>query len=224
MTVLAAPVSIAALLERANALAGITLADLAQQCELTLPKDFQTHKGWLGQLLEAALGAATTAGAGPDFPELQVELKTVPVNSKGQPIESTFVCAVPAKLELHWHQSLVWRKLQRVLWIPIGSAKTIPERQVGQAILWQPTVEQEQLLQQDWEELMEMLALGYAEQLTARYGEVLQIRPKAAHARVLQTAFDAEGESIMIVPRGFYLRPHFTAQIISTHIPVIPEK
>jgi len=45
--------------------------------------------------------------------------------------------------------------------------------------LWSPTIVQEQQLRQDWEELMELIALGKIEQITARLGQYLQLRPQS---------------------------------------------
>ncbi len=202
------------LLSRADALSGLTLQQLADQLGVTLPINFQHHKGWLGQLLELALGASAGSAAAPDFTMLDIELKTIPINANGKPAESTFVCAVPRKIAVHWHDSLVWCKLKKVLWLPIDASVEIPKRKIHQAILWQPNQAQEALLQQDWQELTEMLSFGQADQLTAKHGEVLQVRPKAANSRVLKKTIDQHGEDALIVPRGFYLRPSFTAQII----------
>jgi DNA mismatch repair protein MutH len=210
-----APNSETALLQQATKLNGLTLQQLSNQLDVILPSDFQHHKGWLGQLIELALGATAGSSAEPDFPALGIELKTIPLNQQGKPLESTFVCAVPSLVALHWRDSLVWKKLKKVLWLPIYDAETIPERKIGRALLWQPTAEQEQALQQDWEELTDMLLMGGAEQLTAKHGEVLQIRPKAANASVLQQAIDSLGNSTKIVPKGFYLRPSFTHTLLT---------
>ena len=68
---------------------------------------------------------------------------------------------------------------------------------------------------------MEMLALGYGQNLSAKFGTYLHIRPKAANSKVLIDYITQDGISTKIVPKGFYLRPSFTQQILTT---VIPEK
>ena len=45
-------------------------------------------------------------------------------------------------------------------------------------------------------------------------GEYLQIRPKAANGKVLCSCFDAEGNKVKTLPRGFYLRSTFTKTIL----------
>ena len=68
--------------------------------------------------------------------------------------------------------------------IPIG------ERRIGMPLLWSPNEEEERLLRQDWEELMDMIVLGEVEQISARHGQVLQLRPKAANNKALTRAIE----------------------------------
>jgi len=206
------------LLTRANALSGYTLGELAQIAGVKVPANFKTEKGWSGQLIELMLGA--TAGSTPqqDFPELGIELKTIPVNSLGQPLETTYVCYAPLTglTGVTWERSNVRNKLAEVLWLPIQGDREISpaDRMVGTAFCWQPTSTQLQQLQQDWEELMDKIALGEVEQITARHGEVMQLRPKAANGSALTDAIGNQGNVIKTRPRGFYLRKSFTAEIL----------
>ena len=211
-----APQSEAELLETAIQIAGLTVANVAEQCQQIVPKNLRQNKGWLGQLLEDALGATAKSKAEPDFEAIHVELKTLPLNDKHQPKESTFVCTATPPFATDWHASLVWKKLQRVLWVPVEANPIIPlaERCIGQAILWSPTTEQANILQQDWLELTEMLSLGRYADLTAKHGSYLQCRPKAAHSGITRKDIDVDGNQTHIVPRGFYLRQRFTQQLL----------
>ena len=207
------------LFEKASSLAGLSFAELAAQQGLSVPPDLRRNKGWVGQLLESALGASAGSQALQDFPELGVELKTIPLDARGRPLETTFVCTTPL-VNLHdltWESSNVRNKLQCVLWIPIDGRREVPlpERTIGTAFLWQPSATQEAQLRADWQEHMDKIALGEVEQITAHQGEVLQLRPKAANSRVLTEAIGAQGELIQTLPRGFYLKTGFTAQIIA---------
>ncbi|NVJ55132.1 MAG: DNA mismatch repair endonuclease MutH [Vibrionaceae bacterium] len=206
------------LIERATDIAGVTFAELAEEAGMPVPPDLRRDKGWVGQLLEWHLGA--TAGSKPqqDFEQLGIELKTIPISYSGKPLETTFVCVAPLMgvHGLRWENSHVRNKLSRVLWIPVEGEREIPlaERRVGSPLIWSPTAEQELQLKTDWEELMEMIVIGQVEQITARHGEVLQLRPKAANSRVLTEAYGASGKPIKTLPRGFYLRTQFTAKIL----------
>ena len=207
------------LLLRCDALTGYSLAGLAEACGVALPSHPQRHKGWAGQLFEQLLGADAGSRPEPDFTRLGVELKTIPVDPAGRPLESTYVCVVPLEggLEASWQASWLRRKLSRVLWLPIVSNPRAPlaARHIGPAVLWSPSPAQEALLCQDWEELSELICLGGLEQLSARMGKVLQIRPKAANSRSRCRSVGADGDVIRTNPRGYYLRPAFTAQILN---------
>lgn len=212
------------LLARARRLAGRMLGELAGELGVAVPTDLRRHKGWVGQLIEQALGASAGSLAAPDFEAIGVELKTLPVDGRGLPRESTYVCTVPLEAAGEdWEHSWLRRKLARVLWLPVQAEKDVglPQRRIGSALLWSPAPEEEVLLRRDWEELTERILLGELEQISARHGEVLQIRPKAADSRVLRHAVGADGERVLTNPRGYYLRATFTAAILRRHF-VLP--
>lgn len=206
------------LLARARDLAGLTVKQLALRVGVELPKDLRTLKGWVGQLLEMNLGATAGSQPLPDFPELGIELKTLPIDHRGQPKESTYVSIVPLRAldALTWENSELRAKLMRILWIPVEAESSIPLplRRIGMPVFWQINPQEEAVLRQDWQELMDMVALGELEKITARLGTWLQIRPKGANAKSLAWGTSATGEKIATLPRGFYLRPAFTARIL----------
>jgi len=209
------------LLTRARQLAGLTLDELATKFNQPIPKNTTHAKGWIGQLIETALGATASSLAEPDFQLIGIELKTLPLTNAGKPKESTYVCTVPLSNlhEQEWESCWLKKKLQRVLWLPLEADKRLPlaERHIGNAILWSPSDEQAAQLRQDWEELMELVCLGKLDQITSHMGRYLQIRPKGANAKSLTTTLDEEGNTIQTLPRGFYLRPEFTQLIIQAN-------
>ncbi|KAB8305289.1 DNA mismatch repair endonuclease MutH [Erwinia endophytica] len=209
------------LLERARLLAGYTLGELALRANLTIPHDLRRDKGWVGMLLERYLGASAGSKPEQDFAEIGVELKTIPIDAQGRPLETTFVCVAPltGNTGVVWQTSHVRHKLARVLWVPVEGNRDIPlaERRVGAPLLWSPNEKEEALLRQDWEELMDMIVLGQVERITARHGQVLQIRPKAANSKALTEGIGEKGQPIMTLPRGFYLKKTFTAPLLARH-------
>ncbi|NUF49689.1 DNA mismatch repair endonuclease MutH [Gilliamella sp. ESL0250] len=216
--ILSTPKSEQELLNRAQLVAGYSFGEIAQYLNITIPDNLNKKKGWVGNLIETFLGANAGSKAEQDFANLGIELKTIPVDKQGKPLETTFVSVTPlmANHGVIWETSHVRYKLAKVLWIPIEGERTIPlsHRKVGNPILWTPTEEQEQQLKQDWEELMDMIALGHVEKITARYGTYLQIRPKAANGQSLTEAVGENGQIILTRPRGFYLKKTFTMQIL----------
>ncbi|MCU7553001.1 DNA mismatch repair endonuclease MutH [Alteromonas sp. ASW11-19] len=213
------PTSADDLLARCQAIAGLSLGELASLANVAIPANLQRHKGWPGMLIEKWLGA--TAGSKPqqDFPELGIELKTIPIDAAFRPLETTYVCYAPlaGQTGVTWETSNVRNKLQQVLWLPLEGDRQIPlaDRRVASGFLWSPDAAEDLELRQDWEELTEMIALGKVEAITARQGNALHIRPKAASGKVLTDALNEDGERIQTRPRGFYLRKSFTEAILA---------
>lgn len=219
MNKLTPPSSEQELLARAYQIAGLRLADVALTYNQKLPPSLTQSKGFIGQLIELALGAFAQNLPEPDFPNLGIELKTIPLNSNGSPRESTYICTAPLSIDAvteSWETSRVRNKLKHILWVPIQADPTIPlsERRIGTAVLWQPDSDTESILKQDWEELTQILHMGNISMLSAKVGTYLQVRPKAAHSRILSHSIDANGEPMMINPKGFYLRTILTQKIL----------
>lgn len=217
----APPEDEASLLARAQDLAGLPMETLAARAGLPMPADLKRDKGWVGMLLEWHLGASAGSKAEQDFAHLGIELKTIPIDAQGKPLETTFVCVAPltGNSGVTWLTSHVRHKLARVLWIPVEGGREIPlrERRVGAPLLWSPDAEEDEMLRQDWEELMDMIVLGRVEQITARHGAWLQIRPKAANSKALTEGIGDQGQPIMTLPRGFYLKKSFTGPLLARH-------
>ena len=215
------PRSEAELLARADALAGRSLGDVAAELGMPVPATTRHGKGWTGTVIEQALGANAGSLPEPDFRLISVELKTIPIGSGYRPLESTYVCTVPLAGDAapHWQSSNVRRKLARVLWVPFEGERaiTLPERRIGAALLWSPSPEEESALANDWETLMDRVVLGRVEEISAREGDCLQIRPKAANAAARRLAIGASGARVPTLPRGFYLRASFTATILARY-------
>ena len=220
------PQNLEQLLSQAQSIAGLTFGELADELHIPVPLDLKRDKGWVGMLLERALGATAGSKAEQDFSHLGVELKTLPINAEGYPLETTFVSLAPLVQNsgVKWENSHVRHKLSCVLWVPIEGSRHIPlrERHIGAPILWKPTAEQERQLKQDWEELMDLIVLGKLDQITARIGEVMQLRPKGANSRAVTKGIGKNGEIIDTLPLGFYLRKEFTAQILKAFLDVKP--
>ncbi|MCG9695928.1 DNA mismatch repair endonuclease MutH [Shewanella sp. Isolate11] len=213
------PKSINELMQRAQDMAGLTLGQLASLHNIAVPRDLRRDKGWVGQLIEHELGALAGSKPEQDFLHLGVELKTIPIDVNGKPLETTYVTVAPlVNIQgLTWEQSLVYHKLQRVLWVPVEGMrdKPIAQRRIGMPILWTPSEDEFAMIRQDWEEIMELIALGKVEQITARHGEVLQLRPKGANSRSVTQSINNEGLISQTNPRGFYLKIPFTQSILN---------
>ena len=214
------PETQAQLLQRVHAIAGMTVGQSACQYGLDVPKDLRHHKGWFGHLIEKVLGASAGSLPIPDFPNLGIELKTLPIGKNGKPCESTFVASISLLgiAKENWQTSVVKKKLSHVLWLPMEDDKAIPlsQRRLGLGFLWRPSDKQMQILEKDWQELSNLIAMGQIDEISAHLGEALQVRPKAANAKVLTTALNRQGQQIKTLPRGFYLRARFTESVFNS--------
>jgi len=214
----APPQSEAALLSRCHAIAGLTVSQIATQYGFPVPDNLKHDKGWLGQLLEYVLGATAASRPEPDFPQLGVELKTLPISRHAKPLETTYISIAPliGVNGLHWEQSSVYKKLLRVLWVPVIAEKATPiaERVIATPFIWSPSENQMAQLKSDWEEIMDMIVLGQVTQITGKIGEVMQLRPKAANSHAVTDAIGPNGTVIQTLPKGFYLKTHFTHSIL----------
>ncbi len=205
---------------RMDALAGRTLGELAEQLQIKSPADLRKNKGWVGQLLERALGATAGSHAEPDFPALGIELKSIPVDRMGRPCESTFVASLDlAKPDRSWENSAVRKKLARVAWVVVEAdpAIALAGRRCGSALLWSPSPEELARLRHDYEEIVELIDEGFLARITGHRGVVLQLRPKGRNAADLRSALDEDGASVRAAPRAFYLRTAFTESILRRH-------
>jgi DNA mismatch repair protein MutH len=216
-----------ALLTRARALVGKRVGDVATSLGVSSAGQAVRTKGTPGAILELALGATGGSTKVHDFPDLGVELKTIPVDLRGVPVESTYVCTLSlADAETQeWEDSWVRAKLSRVLFVPLvaGEGEPWPARRIGEPVLWSPTPEQDSVLRGDFDDVVGLVGVGRIEELTAHRGRWLQVRPKAAHGRVRTVAFGSEGEAIATIPRGFYLRTRFTGAILLDPAAIPPE-
>lgn len=213
-----APRSEQELLARCQEIEGLSFSQLANLIDFPIPKQPAQRKGWAGQALELALGSDAGGKPMPDFTELGVELKTIPLNSRGTPAESTFITSI-SLLTIHeetWKTSQCYKKLKRILWLPVEGEKYIdyPVRRIGRGAIWSPSYEEEAVLSQDWQELTNYIALGRIAEINSSYGKYLQIRPKASNAKALCYCFDETGDKSLTLPRGFYLRAGFTGTLL----------
>ncbi len=89
------PSSETELMDHAAELSGLTISQLADRLNCVLPNNPSQSKGWTGEIVERFLGATAASLPEPDFQQIGIELKTIPIKNNGNPAESTYVCTVP---------------------------------------------------------------------------------------------------------------------------------
>jgi DNA mismatch repair protein MutH len=205
----------AELFARARDLAGLSLGDLATRHGRVAPEDLRRKKGFVGELVERVLGGTRGPRPGPDFPELGIELKTLPVDAEGRPVESTFVCTLSLRDvgDLEWADSPVRKKLARVLFVPVEGERSrrVAERRVGSPLIWSPSARDEADLKFDWDELSGRVGRGGRVSVRAicshcSCGSSGFSRCTAANSRLVNTTCDAFARS----PASSISTPRFT--------------
>ena len=184
-------------------MSGRTIGQIAKEIKLKVPSDQNSNKGWVGQLAELYLGASAANLPEPDFQALGVELKTLPMTKPGVPKESTYICTVnlTETSGIRWVNSTVKKKISRILWLPVEADGSIPlgQRRFGNPLIWSPDFQQEEILKNDWEEIMELISMGELDKISSAMGTYLQIRPKAANADALETI---DVNPFIVLPEG----------------------
>ena len=204
-------------MKRASAITGFTLEQLAARYGVAVPTSNTRSKGWGGQLVEHALGASAGSISGPDFPQLGVELKTIPISLSGKPAESTYVHRAVVAISRNAVRIVLCLAQACARAVVSRCERTrdpIAHRRLGCPRLWSPSPDHWAVLRADFDEHIENIQFGREGAITARHGQVLQIRPKGATAADRTPAVGPSGERIMTNPRGFYLRASFTARVI----------
>ncbi len=212
-----APTSLSELKVRLDLLVGLSLEQIANTYKIALPTSFKRAKGFTGELIEKALGANALNLPLPDFTHLAIELKTIPVSDKLEPLESTYIChlkLMPKRGE-SFFESTLYKKTALILFVAIEGLREIegPKRKVLGYYLYKPDAKTLEIIKNDYEEVMEQISLGRAHEITARTGTIVQVRPKGASGKDLVPYVNEDGEIALTRPRGFYFRAAFTKEI-----------
>ena len=215
---IAPPRDFTTLKQRIDELLGRSIGEIAGQLSLSVPATTLKGKGFTGELMEICLGASSQSAPEPDFPQLELELKTMPVDVNFTPLESTFIAYAPVwgTIGHRFEDSYLYRKIQRILWVFIYAPRQLPlsSRVVAGYYFWSPPAEILSQIRRDFEEIYELINSGRIEEITAELGEIIQLRPKAANGKALTQAIGPDGDVIMTRPRGFYLRRNFTKKLV----------
>lgn len=204
------------LIKHLEKIAGYTLLELIKKLKVSINLK---NKGWIGILLEKFLGIHIHNKPEQDFSKIGIELKTIPIDIFGRVLEDTFVNTISLTKNncLEWKNSYVCKKLSRVLWIPIEKNNiSIFKNRIGKPLIWSPNIQEKKKLKRDWEDLMDMIALGKINSINNQHGDILYLRIKG-NKNKLTNAINEYGEIIKILPRAFYLRKKFTTFLFKKH-------
>lgn len=209
------------LISHLDEICGKSLLELSQRVGLKVPASTLQGKGFAGELIELCTGASAGNASIPDFPNLWLELKTIPVDENLKPLESTFISYAPLTniRGLSFEKSSLYLKISRVLFVVVLAPRNlkIAERKILGYFFWQPSDEELKLIKEDFNELMEMVKTGNIEKITAKIGTVIQLRPKCANGKQTTDCVGPDGFFIKTRPRGFYMRRCFTQKLLERY-------
>lgn len=210
------------LCKRLNMLVGYSIEELALLANLRLPYQSTAGKGFTGQLIEIFLGAQASNLPLPDFINLNIELKTIPVGTDLMPQESTFLCVADLNREgfVSFERSALYKKIETILFVVVLAPKgsDIAKRRILGYFFFTPSGKTLELMREDYNELMGLVNEGRAQEINASMGNIIHMRPKAANAQELTAVRDQEGNMIQTRPRGYYLRRSFTKELMEQFI------
>ena len=204
------PTSLEELKGRLERIKGFTLGELAEALDLPCPHNSTKAKGYAGELVELLLGADANNLPVPDFTKLGIELKTMPVDRNFEPLETTYLCHAPltSVRGIDFYSSVLYSKVRLILFVFILAERemALPQRRIIDYYLFAPDEHELAQIKADYDELMDMVTEGQAQQITARIGTMVQMRPKCADGRQVVPCVTADGSFGWTRPRGFYLR------------------
>ena len=102
------------LLNKAYGLTGVKILDFCSLFNKFFDKNFINSKGYIGKILEIYLGASGGNMPIPDFPNLDIELKTIPLSKRMYPKGNLKVCStsmLPSINNYEWDSSIVKLKI-----------------------------------------------------------------------------------------------------------------
>lgn len=206
------------LIRRLDLITGRSLSELAFLSGVDAPYNNRAGKGFAGQLTEIFLGADAGTLSEPDFTSLGIELKTLPVGFDLMPAQSTFLCMADLNPErfIPFEQSHLYHKLRHMLFVLLLAPKgaKITERRILGYFFFKPDAQTLNLFEQDYNEFNELIFNASARDIDGTAGNVIQMRPKAAASSEYIKVRDASGNFTTTYPRAYYLRPHFTKQLM----------
>ena len=216
--VLDPPKDMEQLLQRLNAIMGRSVNELAVLAGVYMPEQSRQSRGYSGQIIELFLGADASNQSLPDFVDLGIELKTIPVSSDFTARETTFISAATINPERYipFERTSLYSKVRHMLFVILFAPKGLPpaERRILGYFFFQPDKDQLAIMEQDYNEFNELIFSGRAHEINGTMGNILQMRPKALDSLTYTPVRDTEGNTAWTTPRGYYFRQAFTTSLL----------
>jgi DNA mismatch repair endonuclease MutH len=189
---------------------GKTIRDLAAMLGTSVGRD----KSASARVIRRLLGQKAHGRLG-EFERFGVELKTVPIDRKGRPVESmSFPSFIHEELQYEtWPDSDLLGRLNRILIVPIQRSKGQDQGEgvVQRAFFWSPPESDLVEISLEWDRYRQLISSGLARHLPkASETKYIHVRPKARNARDRDLApggFD-------VIRKCFWLNSDYVESII----------
>ena len=212
-----APKTESELISRSDLLTGNKLIEIYKFFGMFFQKKHKSSDGYLGKIMEMYLGASAGNLPIPDFPDLGIELKILPLNRSMLPKKNIKICSTsffPFKKNTLWEKSILRSKLKKILWIPFQSDTSIPfnKRKIYQPFIFK-LKKYEKVIKQDYENIMEFIFLGKVYKYSSSLGKYL-ILGNVSSNKKLTSFFNLDGHLVKSNYIGFYLNKAFIKKMM----------
>ena len=180
------------------------------------------NKGIFGNLIEKYLNLKKNNKKQLDLNKLNLEIKTIPLNNKNYPKESTFICSIPQKINnIIWEKSWLLKKISNILWIPYQGDKNISflSKKIYTPFLWKPSKKDKKYLKQDWKNLIKIIYMGGIDELNSSIGLYLHVKSKSSNNKKLIN-YVYNNHLLKTTQKGFYFTKKFTKKIINNELKI----
>lgn len=196
---------------------GKTLGEIFQG----IPGDAHKHfkKGASGLIVENLLGLENSGSPKADLEELRVEIKVLPINlSNLKAKEPTQIKMINYMEVVHetWESAKIRDKIETIFWVVYG-VKKVNGRFVSQKdytlLDWfidVPATDSQRIFQKDWEEIVNLIKEGKAEELSCSMGVYIEPKTKGKNHLDVRDAPDGQGGIIKARRRAFYFKKNYT--------------
>lgn len=173
-------------------------------------------KGYIGYIVENFFCTSSSNKAKNDFSHLDIELKTLPLNIKNEPLNSVFICSFSPDIKyLKWKQSVLYNKIKHILWVPYYKFpdNNLFEYKFLKPFFYKINKHHEIIIKNDWYNLLTLFYKGNFNTLN-KFGKYLQIASHSRFNNDLIEVFDSNGNKKTITRMSFYLNKNFIKELI----------
>lgn len=217
------PADEGSILQRASQLVGLTVRDIIDRSPNIKKLTVLSGKGAIGNIVEKFwFGIANNPLPEPDFAEVGIELKVIPLEASSTGLtvkERTKICAIDYHklIDEKWDTSHAKKKLKKILFIYYKYDSKDPSlSKVVHYDLWQLGGPDEVIMRTDWEAVQDKVYKGFAHHISESMSRVLAACRSGQGGRDKNGRLrDQVGQPKSTAPamrRAFALKQAFTKQ------------